>query len=148
MFEWGSQRIPLYPERSEENERYVVLTNEIVADALLPHEDRPNGFSEREADIRAAFDRFLDGLERFHSYVATGLVEVRDLQPYLKYWAVTLCRPRGPRPKDHRLVRLKAYMARYNFEGALDLLERIAAMEPVVATAGPQPPQVPEAESK
>jgi hypothetical protein len=134
MFEWGSRRIPLYPDRKEESERYVLLKNEIVADALLLHDDRPDGFSDQEADIRAAFDRFLDGLERFHSYVATGLVELSDLRPYLKYWAVSLCRPRAPRPKEHRLVRLTAYMKRYGYEGALALLERIAAGEPIVAT--------------
>jgi hypothetical protein len=135
MFEWGSRRIPLYPDRKEESDRYVLLKNEIVADALLLHDDRPEGFSDQEADIRAAFDRFLDGLERFHSYVATGLVELSDLRPYLKYWAVTLCRPRSPRPKEHRLVRLTVYMKRYGYDGALELLERIAAAEPTGATA-------------
>jgi hypothetical protein len=136
MFDWGSRRIPLYPERKEEQERSVLLTNEIVADALMLHDDRPNGFSELETDIRGAFDRALDGLERFHSYVDTSLVELRDLRPYLKYWAVQLCRPRAPRPKEHRLARLRAYMQRYGYEGALALLERIAAAErPVAADA-------------
>jgi hypothetical protein len=134
MIDWGSRRIPLYPDRQAESERYVRLTNEIVANALQLHEDRPDGFSDLEADIRATFDRALDGLERFHSYVATGLVELNDLRPYLKYWAVNLCRPRSPRPKEHRLVRLTAYMRRYGYDGALDLLERIAATERIVAT--------------
>jgi hypothetical protein len=135
MFDWGSRRIPLYPDRQAESERYVRLTNEAVADALLLNEDRPNGFSDLEADIRAAFDRALDGFERFNSYVETGLVKLDDLRPYLKYWAVNLCRPRTPRPKEHRLVRLKAYVQRYGYEGALALLERIAADEPAPAAA-------------
>src|SRR4051794_15979467 len=93
MFEWGSRRIPLYPHREAESDRYVLLTNETVAGALMLHDERSSGFTDLEADIRAAFDRFLDGLERFHSYVDTGLVEVSDLRPYLKYWAGHLCRP-------------------------------------------------------
>lgn len=129
MFDWGSRRIPLYPDRKEEKDRYVPLTNETVASALMVHDDRPAGFSELEADIRAAFDRALDGLERFHSYADSGLVELRDLQPYLKYWALNLCLPRNPRPNDHRLVRLKAYMTRYGYDGALELLARIAQTE-------------------
>jgi hypothetical protein len=133
MMDWGSRRIPLYPDRREETDRYVRLTNEVVADALMLHDHRPEGFSDLEADIRAAFDRALDGLERFHSYVDTGLVELSDLRPYLKYWAVSLCRPRAPRPDRHRLVRLVAYMKRYGYEGALELLERIAAAERGVA---------------
>jgi hypothetical protein len=139
MIEWGSRRIPLYPDRPTEGDRYVRLTNEIVADALRLHDDRPEGFSDLETDIRAAIDRALDGLERFHSYVDTSLVKLSDLRPYLKYWAVLLCRPRTARPKEHRLVRLTAYMKQYGYEGALALLERIAAAEPIVAAdaAGP-----------
>src|SRR5438270_7219372 len=48
MFDWGSRRIPLYPDRKEESERSVPLTNEVVAQALLIHEDRPDGFSQLE----------------------------------------------------------------------------------------------------
>jgi hypothetical protein len=129
MFEWGSRRIPLYPDRKEGADRYVLLTNETVAGALMLHEDRSGGFSDLEADIRAAFDRALDGLELFHSYVDTGLVKLSDLRPYLKYWAATLCCPRTPRASEHRLARLTAYMKRYGYDGALDLLERIAAAE-------------------
>lgn len=129
MFDWGSRRIPLYPDRKEESDRHVLLTNEIVANALMLHDDRADGFTDQEADIRAAFDRALDGLERFHSYVDTGLVELSDLRPYLKYWAVSLCHPRAPRPNEHRLMRLTAYMKRYGYDGALALLERIAATE-------------------
>ncbi len=139
MLEWGSRRIPLYPDRQDENDRHVSLTNEAVANALMIHEDRPDGFSQLEADIRAAFDRALDGFERFHSYVDTGLVELSDLRPYLKYWAVLLCRPRSPRPKEHRLARLMAYMDRYGYEGAHELLERIAATTAAQSAAGPAP---------
>jgi len=139
MIDWGSRRIPLYPDRQAESERNVRLTNEIVANALLLHEERLDGFTELEADIRAAVDRALDGLERFHSYVDTGLVELRDLRPYLKYWALTICRPRAPRPSDHRLVRLTAYMKRYGFEGALNLLERIAAVEAAAQASATNP---------
>lgn len=129
MMDWGTRRIPLHPDRQDENQRHVRLTNEIVAKALMHHDARPDGFNDQEADIREAFDRALDGLERFHSYLVTGLVELDDLRPYLKYWAVTLLRPRNPRPEDHRLARLLAYMRSYGFDGALDLLERVAAAE-------------------
>lgn len=129
MIDWGSRRIPLYPDRKEESDRYLSLTNEKVADALMNHDDRPQGFSQEEADIRAAFDKLLDGFERFHSYVDTGLVELRDLRPYLKYWAVQLCSPRAERPSEHRLKRLTAYMHRYGYDGAYDLLWKIADAE-------------------
>ena len=129
MIDWGSRRVALYPEREQERDRYVLLTNEIVADALMLHDDRPEGFSPLEADIRAAFDRALDGLERFASYADTGLVALSDLRPYLKYWAVSLCGARPARPREHRLTRLTAYMSKYGYEGALGLLQQIAVAE-------------------
>src|SRR4051812_35100953 len=112
MIEWGGRRIPLYPGRPAEGDRYVRLTNKAVADALRLHDEGESGFTDEEADIRSAFDRFLDGLERFHSYVETGLVELSDLRPYLKYWAAAL---RQRRAEDHRIARLTVYMRRYGY---------------------------------
>jgi hypothetical protein len=130
MMDWGSRRIPLYPDRENESDRHIRLTNEGVAAALMLHDARDEEFSDLEADIRNAFDKTLDGLERFHSYVDTGLVELRDLRPYLSYWAVQLCRSDPPRAEAHRLTRLTAYMQRYGYDGALTLLQKIRASEP------------------
>src|ERR1043165_8716615 len=118
MFEWSSRRIPLYPDRAAEADRFVELTNEVVSKALMVRRSEP--FTELESDIRYAFDRALDGLERFHSYIDTGLVTLSDVRPYLKYWADRLCNPDKPRPPEHRLARLVAYMKNYGFEGALE----------------------------
>jgi hypothetical protein len=43
-------------------------------------------FSDDEVAIRDDYDTLLDGLERFASYVDTGLISVEDLRPYLGYW--------------------------------------------------------------
>ena len=45
---------------------------------LRRHRSRPRRASTNDA--------FLDGLERFASYISTGLISVADLRPYLKYW--------------------------------------------------------------
>jgi hypothetical protein len=131
MIDWGSRQILLYPEREKIEDRYVQLTNEMVARALMPHEKRQGSekFTNLEADIRAAFDRALDGLERFHSYVATGLVKISDLQPYLKYWAVNLIRDQYGALGEDRIATLIGYMDKYGFDGAHKLLRDIAAAE-------------------
>ena len=92
----------------------------------MDHDNRPDGFTPLEVDIRNAFDKALDGLERFHSYLETNLVELSDLAPYLKYWAVTIYRPRSPRAETHRISRLVTYMERYGYEGAASLLQKVA----------------------
>ena len=96
----------------------------------MPHEERQgdNKFTQLEADIRAAFDWTLDGLERFYSYVQTGLVQISDLQPYLKYWAVNLTRDRFTATSLDRVVNLRAYMDKYGFDGAHKRLKDIARM--------------------
>ena len=43
-------------------------------------------YTPPETAIRDCFDAFLDGLERFSSYVQTGLISVSQLRPYLEYW--------------------------------------------------------------
>jgi len=128
MIDWGSRRIPLYPDRANEMARHVSLNDDQVARALMWHEERPQGFSNLEADIRAAFDRFLDGLERFESYAETRLVKDADLRPYLSYWAEKICSANRPGAED-RLIRLRVYMQKYGFSRALRLLTRIAAPE-------------------
>ena len=125
MIDWGSRSIPLYPDREDAAQRFVWVTDDDVAKALMAHEDRPQGFSALEADIRAAFDRWLDELERFNAYEQTGLVARDDLKPYLKYWADKICRASTPGPED-RLIQLRAYMHRYGFTGAHSLLRRLA----------------------
>jgi hypothetical protein len=127
MIDWGSRRVMLYPERASEAERYVWLNDDEIARALMPHEERQEGFNDQEAAIRAAFDRFLDGLERFYSYVQTGLILEADVRPYLKYWADNICAVPANDGSQDRLIQLQRYMNKYGFGGAYALLRKIAA---------------------
>src|SRR5262249_54965764 len=43
-------------------------------------------FLPEESRIRDSYDRFLDFLERFGTYVQSGLIAIRELDPYLRYW--------------------------------------------------------------
>lgn len=69
------------------------------------------------------------GLERFRSYVDSGLVALSDLRPFYDDWAATLRCPKVPRRKEHRPTRLAAYMNHCGYAGALDLLREIAGSE-------------------
>ena len=80
------------------------MTRELQVHALLPHTLLNEGvgsdvertsegtassatrYTPAEAAIRDCYDAFLDGLERFSSYVHTGLIDAADLRPYLGYW--------------------------------------------------------------
>jgi hypothetical protein len=126
MVDWGARTVQLFPTRDKVEDRSVFITDDDVAGALMPHDERPDGFSPLEAEIRAAFDIWLDGLERFNAYVATGLVTLADLRPYLKYWAAHICRDHSTDGTEDRLRGLCTYMQRYGYSGAYDLMERIS----------------------
>lgn len=123
MIDWQNRKVPLHPDEGEASKRDVYVTDDSVAAALAPH-SRQRPFSALECEIRGAFDRLLDGLERLNSYVTTGLVTDGDLTPYLAYWASRVC---GASEGETRLAALRVYMTTYGFAGALDLLERQAA---------------------
>lgn len=127
MVDWGTRRVRLYPGADDQTQGYVWLTDTDVAHALMPHEERPGGFSDQEATIRAAFDVFLDGVQRFYSYVETGLVTEAELRPYLEYWAENICEEPALDGTEERLRALQRYMTKYGYDGAYALLARIAA---------------------
>jgi len=71
------------------------LGDDDLARALAVHPDRPEGFTEAEAALRDLFDHFLDRLERINSFVEGRLVSLRDIRPYLDYWADKVVRARA-----------------------------------------------------
>jgi len=125
MIDWGKRRIPLFPFRENAEDRYVEITDDVIRDALLPHEER-QGFNQTEESIRDCFDCFLDGLERYESYVGAKLVTRADLEPYLSYWCYQITTAREGDPKVDRLVQLRKYITRYGYLGANRLIRRLA----------------------
>jgi len=124
LIDWSSIEIgKVFPNRGDETSRNKILSNDEINKALLPHWER-GGFTALEADIRSAFDHLFDGIERFESYRATGLVRKSNLRPYLGYWARKICDKKAT--KGHRAYRLRAYMNAYEFTGAVRLLARLA----------------------
>jgi hypothetical protein len=60
----------------------------VLCKAFIPktHKNEPQGFTIEETLIRDHFDTFFDYLERFESFIETGLVSKEDFYPYLNYW--------------------------------------------------------------
>ena len=131
MIDWGARRVELYPDRKPREDRFVVVTDDRLAEALEAHERRPGGFSEDEVTIRDVFDYFLDRLERIQSFVEAGLVRISDVSPYLRYWAVDILGAQPGDPKVERLVQLRAYIHRYRYTGVHTLLTKLARGRPL-----------------
>ena len=125
MLDWGSRPIELYPQRKREADRFVVVRDDDLAKALAWHEDREEGFTEVEIAIRDAFDHFLERVERINSFVDTRLVALRDIRPYLAYWAEDVVLARAGDPKVDRLVQLRRYIRHYRYSGVEKLLTKL-----------------------
>jgi hypothetical protein len=105
LSDWSSRQVHLLALTNPDDVTVTRFTRAMQVNALRPHsivdptlgsdsegpvsDGEPpelSRFTREEAVIRDCFDSYLDGLERFGSYLSTGLVTVEDLRPYLGYW--------------------------------------------------------------
>jgi hypothetical protein len=126
LLDWGSRRAELFPGRDKPDERFVIVRDDDLAKALAYHSDRPEGFTEAEAALRDLFDHFLDRLERVNSFVDARLISLRDIRPYLDYWAEKVATARVGDPRVDRLVQLRRYIRYYGYSGVEALFTRMS----------------------
>jgi hypothetical protein len=81
------------------------------------------GFTEPQVAIRDSYDAFLDGLERFASYVKTGLIDVHSLRPYIGYWIDDISSPTENIDDAAWSAALLTYISFYRFDGVLWLFD-------------------------
>ena len=134
MIDWGEREIAFPVEGTGEHVTSVRVTDAMVTGALKHHSERPEGFGPHETQIRDTFDRFLDGLERFASFRAAGLVTAEDLKPYLAYWIHHIRSARGAVDEAERLVQLRSYIEQYGFRGVQRLFEDYKGDPLLIAT--------------
>jgi hypothetical protein len=135
LIDWGERRIDLLedgaPTRSS-----VIVTRAMQVRGLRPHvllvgdgsdsemvvtEDgsRHDTFRHPEAAIRDCYDAFLDGLERFSSYVKTGLIDISSLRPYIGYWIDSIASPTSNAEDAAWCAALLTYISFYQFDGVV-----------------------------
>jgi hypothetical protein len=147
MIDWGTRRIRLLDEGTED-QGSVLVTRRLQIHALLPHtlinprqgsdaeqssesvdaeqssditESPIPRYTPAEAAIRDCYDALLDGLERFSSYVQTGLVDVAELRPYLEYWIDDIHAPTKDPDDAAWTAALLTYIDFYRFRGVQSL---------------------------
>lgn len=146
MIDWGSRRINLLHIDDKNPERYPLVTRRLQVSALMPHtllvsnggsdaegekmsessgsEDWTSKFSVEEARIRDSYDRFLDYLERFASYVQSKLVSVKEIDPYLRYWINDIAAYTENADDAAWTCTLFSYIEFYGFSKVQDLFRR------------------------
>lgn len=84
MLDWRKKEIALYKYRGENDFAREVVDYAIVASALSIEPEKK--YDKVHSAVREIFERFLEFLARFEGFLATGVVEQTDLNPYLDYW--------------------------------------------------------------
>jgi hypothetical protein len=143
LIDWGERRFDLL-EGNPPGGTSVAVTRAMQVRALLPHslltsdtadpgmtvsEDwasegntaSKEGFKQPEVAIRDCYDAFLDGLERFASYVKTGLISASSLRPYIGYWIDDIASPTKNPDDAAWCATLVTYINFYRFDGVLRL---------------------------
>jgi hypothetical protein len=140
LIDWGQRRIQLLEDRSAE-ESIVVVDRAMQVRGLRPHvlvsgdrsdpvamelADKADSdrFTQPEAAIRDCYDAFLDGLERFGSYLKTGLTDVQSLRPYVGYWIDDIASPTTNADDAAWNAALLTYIRFYQYTGVLWLFNK------------------------
>ena len=131
MIDWSERPIDLFLRGVDTP---PAVTREQQTGALVPHvlvprlkdgtgiSDSMSGrYTLEEGAIRDTFDVFLDGLERFSAYVRTGLIEAKDLRPYLGYWIDDIAADTEDANDAEWTALLLAYIHYYGFTGTQEL---------------------------
>ena len=141
LIDWGERRFDLL-EGNPPGGISVAVTREMQVRGLIPHtllggdnadaemmetddslgKDKGK-FIKPEVAIRECYDAFLDGLERFASYVQTGLISKSSLRPYIGYWIEDIASPTENRGDAAWCATLLTYISFYRFNGVLWLFK-------------------------
>jgi hypothetical protein len=139
LIDWSRRTIQLVDDRPGDESR-VVVTRQLQTMGLRPHtlldrtgsdsetftggdSVRSEGFTQPQVVIRDCYDALLDGLERFASYVKTGLIDVASLRPYIGYWIDDISSPTEDPEDAAWCAALLTYISFYRFDGVLCLFD-------------------------
>ena len=86
LLDWNSRVLEIPNNNQSGHTQGVLITDEILASALVPHDQRPLGFTDVEVYIRDTFDELLEALQIVSHYIDSGLVTYQEFKPYIFYW--------------------------------------------------------------
>ncbi len=117
MLDWQERKLPLLVADGTWTTTFVYREEMLLHALSSPTSPQQQDYTDEEVSIRDSFDRFFGGLERFEDFRERGLVSVRDLKPYLRYWVEILADSRNIQKSAAVRTRLWAYVNDYGFEG-------------------------------
>jgi hypothetical protein len=105
-------------------EKPVLVTREVFANALSNSGDLKRDHTPDERAIRSALDTYLSYLDHFNNTLESGLVRKKELKLYLEYWLDILGNPQNKKLQTAVRQKLWTYMRENGFTGAIRLLQK------------------------
>lgn len=145
MVDWAEREINLFLHPEPRPDQYVNITREMQWRALLPHpmkdafpgdgtageaasnEAHPLGsrqFSTIETRIRDMYDALLTRLDRLETFIDAGLIDKKELEPFIAYWIHRISSENVPETDATWRCALLAYIDYYRYSGVQRLFER------------------------
>jgi hypothetical protein len=138
MLDWSQKEIDLYKYRENEDNEKEWVTYALVAESL--NTDPEAHYDKRQSAIREIFDRLLTFLERFESFIEAGVVEKKDLEPYLHYWIKMLAGKddKSPLVSQQVLPHLWRFAVHFRYQKVLRFVERYERLTSELKTSAQQ----------
>lgn len=128
MLDWNRRELPLLLSTSPnpQSSSFTYTADQLLHALTSRTNPQQRPYKPEEYCIRDCFDRLLDALERFESFIKARLVKHKDLDPYLAYWMRLLGDRSNGRKSAETMDRLWTYIDDYRFSGVQSLLGRFA----------------------
>ena len=135
MIDWGERKINIYLIPNPQSKDFVKINREIQWKALLPHvikrqfpeyrdpECEGNArFSLKEARIRDTYDAFFTRMDRFATFIRSGLITSDEVEPFIAYWIEEITKNSNREEDSAWRCTLLTYINFYNYSGVKYLL--------------------------
>jgi len=144
LIDWGSRRINLFLFSDPTHDQLVKITRDVQWKALLPHplkkkfpeyqtftasdeeqqskDYHKKTFTNKEAKIRDTYDALLTRLDRFATFIDSGLISARELKPFIIYWINAISDNNHQEDVAWRFT-LLAYINFYGYSGVKNLFQ-------------------------
>ncbi|MCB0397315.1 MAG: hypothetical protein KDD36_11705 [Flavobacteriales bacterium] len=127
LLDWNANHLALDKDEMPGNTT-MKFDDALIESALRTHKECQK-FTHEEVIIKEIFDHFLDRLTMFENYIESGLINARDLKPYLNYWIRILADPRSDRKPASTRKKMWVYIDEYGFDKVRSLCGRFGYMK-------------------
>ncbi len=114
LLDWNVNDLAL-AEGEIKNKNSIQFTDKLILSAMTTHRQSPT-FAEEEVLVKNLFDALFDRLIMFHNYIKSGLIETKDIKPYIDYYISILADDNNDRKPEDVRNQIWKYIDEYGYD--------------------------------